>query len=134
MASQQEQLVHVLWYERVSQWQGQGNLWAECSACLLEFLCALFSSSHLSPRDVQPSTLCGSKQSLTFAGEVLHFIPGKGGHGEGEKSCDGGSVLCDRCTAAPLPLTIVQEAFGNHGVLEQSLPTRKVRTEHSGVT
>lgn len=74
MASQQAQLVQVLWYERVRQWQGEGNLWAECSPCLLELLCALFSSSHLSPRDVQPSALCWS---LAFAREVLGFIPGK---------------------------------------------------------
>lgn len=135
-ASQQAQLVCVLCCERVSQWQGQGNLWAECCACSLEFLCALFSSSHLSPRDVQPSTLCSSKRSLTFAWEVLSFIPGKSGHGKREKSCDGGLVLCDRCTAASLLLRIVQKAFVE--LLEQSqhwaIPTWKVRTEHSGAT
>lgn len=57
---------------------GQGNLWAECSACSLGFLCALFSSSCLSPRDVQQSTLCGLQtESDYFAWEVLSFIPGK---------------------------------------------------------
>lgn len=39
----------------------------------------------------------------------------KSGHGEGERSCDGGLALCDRCSAAPLPLRAVLEAFGDCG-------------------
>lgn len=58
----------------------------------------------------------GSKQSLTTLLEKFKvFFLEKSGHGEGEKSCDGGLVLCDSCAAAPLPLRMVQEAFGNCG-------------------
>lgn len=87
---------------------------AECSSCLLEFLCALFSFSHLSPRDVQPSP-CAAPDGVWPLLEIV-FIPGKkSGRGEGERSCDGVLVQCDRCAAAPVPLRRVLEASGNCG-------------------
>lgn len=73
---------------------------------------------------VQPSVTkgCAAKHPLwlqmksdLWLEEFWVLFLEKSGYGEGEKSCDGGLVLCDRCTAAPLPLRTAQEAFGTCG-------------------